>query len=132
MARAHGKDGRVFVSPNGTGVAAAVTLSHWTLSRQTDKVDVTSFGDTNKVKVIGLPDYSGTLSGFWDNSTDPLYTAGTSTDGVKLYLYPQFTTTPGAYDYGPAWVDTSIDVDVNGAITMSGTFVAAGAWGHKP
>ena len=130
MAKAHGKDGRVFVSPNGTGVAAAISLSHLTLDRTTDKVPVTSFGDPNKAYVQGLPDLKGTLSGFWDNTTDPLYTAGISTDGCKLYLYPQFTASPTKYDYGPAWVDTSIDVDVNGAITISGSFVANGAWGH--
>lgn len=132
MARAHGKSGAVYVSPNGTGVAVSVgSLSKWSLDRSTDKVPVTSFGDLNKTYVQGLPDLKGQLSGFWDSATDPLYTAGISTDGTKLYLYPS-SNTPTVYDYGPAWLDTSIDVDVNGAVTISGNFVAAGSWGHKP
>lgn len=93
---------------------------------------MTAFGDLNKTYVQGLPDLKGTLSGFWDTSTDPLYTAGISTDGTKLYLYADFTNTPTAYDYGPAWLNTSIDVDVNGAVTMAGSFAASSSWGHKP
>lgn len=133
MARAHGKNGAVYVSPNGTGVAVAVlNLSKWSLTRDTDVVPTTSFGDTNKTYVQGLPDLKGTLSGFWDSATDPLYTAGTSLDGVKMYLYPDRLNAPTVYDAGPAWLNTSIDVDVNGAVTVSGSFVANGSWVHKP
>jgi len=106
-------------------------LSKWSLDRSTDVVPTTSFGDTNKTYVQGLPDLKGSLSGFWDSATDPLYLAGLSPDGVKMYLYPS-SVTPTVYDYGPAWLNTSIDVDVNGAVTISGTFVANGSWGHKP
>jgi hypothetical protein len=132
MARSHGKTGAVYVSPSGTGVAVSIgNLSKWSLDRSTDVVPTTSFGDTNKTYVQGLPDLKGSLSGFWDSATDPLYLAGLSPDGVKMYLYPS-SVTPTVYDYGPAWLNTSIDVDVNGAVTISGTFVANGSWGHKP
>lgn len=132
MARAHGKSGAIYVSPNGTGVAVAIgNLSAWSLDRSTDKVEVTAFQDLNKVYVQGLPDLKGTLSGFWDSASDPLYAAGISVDGTKLYLYPS-TNVPTVYDYGPAWLDTSINVAVNGAVAISANFVAAGSWGHKP
>jgi hypothetical protein len=133
MARTSGKGGAVYVSPTGTGVAVSVAnLSKWSLDRSTDKIPVTAFGDLNKVYVQGLADLKGAISGFWDTATDPLYAAGVSTDGTKLYLYPDRINTPTAYDYGPAWLDTSIEVDVNGAVQMSASFVAAGSWGHKP
>lgn len=133
MARAHGKNAAVYVSPTGTGTAVPISgLTKWTLDRATDKVPVTAFGDTNKSYVQGLPDLKGTLSGFWDSSSDPLYAAGASADGTKLYLYPDRLNAPTVYDAGPAWIDTAIDVDVNGAVAISSSFVANGSWVHKP
>jgi len=133
MALTAGKGGAVYVSPNGTGVAVAIGgLTNWTLDRSTDTIPVTAFGDLNKTYVQGLPDLKGTLAGFWDTVTDPLYAAGISTDGTKLYLYPDRINTPTAYDYGPAWLNTSISVDVNGAVAMSATFMAKSSWGHRP
>jgi hypothetical protein len=133
MARAAGRNAAVYVSPNGTGVAVSISgLSKWTLTRDTDAIPVTAFGDANKTYVQGLPDLKGTLAGFWDSASDPLYAAGISADGTKLYLYPDRLNTPTVYDYGPAWLNTSIDVDVNGAVSISGNFMANGSWGHKP
>jgi hypothetical protein len=133
MAKAHGKNSGIYVSPTGTGVAVPITtLSKWTLDRTTDTVETTTFGEANKTYVQGLPDLKGSISGFWDSASDPLYLAGTSPDGVKMYLYPDRLNTPTVYDYGPAWLNTSIDVDVSGAVAISGSFVAAGSWGHKP
>lgn len=132
MAKSHGKTGAVYVSPTGTGVAVSVlNQSSWTLDRSTDKVETTSFGEANKTYVQGLASLQGTITGFWDSATDPLYAASLSTDGVKLYLYPS-TVTPTVYDYGPAWIDTSINVEVGGAITTTANFVANGSWGHRP
>lgn len=128
----HGKTGTVYMSTVGSGTAAAVVgLSHWTLNASTDKVPVTAFGDTNKIYVQGLKDIQGTLSGFFDSATDTLFDASESADPVKMYLYPA-SGAPTIYWYGTAWVDASIDVDVNGAVGISGSFVAATSWGRKP
>jgi hypothetical protein len=107
------------------------SLSKWSLNMATDKVDVTAFGDTNKTYVQGLRDIKGQLSGFWDNADDSLFDGSDSTDGVNLYLYPSSSYT-STYFYGPAWLDASIDVSVSGAVTVSGDFVANGAWSRKP
>lgn len=133
MARAHGKNAAVYLAPNGTGVAVPIgTASKWSLNRETDSVPVTAFGDLNKVYVQGLPDLKGTIAAWWDSATDPLYAAGVSADGTKLYLYPDRLNTPTVYDYGPAWINTSVDVDVSGAVSIAGNFIASGSWGHKP
>lgn len=108
-----------------------VSLSKWTLNMATDKVEVTAFGDANKVYVQGLKDVKGTLSGWWDDTNDALFDAADSADGMKLYLYPA-STAATIYFYGPAWLDASIDVAANGAVSVSGNFVANGAWGRKP
>lgn len=132
MARYHGKSGVVYMSTTGTGAATAtVSLSGWTADFTTDKVETTSFGDANKTYAQGLKDIKGTLSGFLDDTGLSIFTSADSTDGVKMYLYPS-SNSPTVYWYGPAWLDASVAVPVAGANTLTGNFVANGAWGRKP
>ncbi len=131
MARYHGRAGAVYLSSTGSGTAVSVgSLSAWNIDMATDKVEVTAFQDPNKVYVQGLKDISGSLSGFWDSSTDALFEAADSADGIKMYLYPSVDA-PTKYFYGTAWVDASIDTSVSAAITVSMDFVAKGPWGRK-
>ncbi len=130
MALYHGKKGVVYMSTTGGGTAVAtVAIKSWSLNMPTDKVEVTAFGDSNKRYVQGLPDATGDLSGWWDDTSDALYDASRSTDGVKMYLYPS-SDAPTKYWYGPAWVDFSINNPVDGAVEVSAAFVANGAWGQ--
>lgn len=132
MARYHGKAGVAYGSTTGTGTAVSlISLSKWSLDMSTDKAEVTAFGDPNKTYVQGLRDIKGTVSGFWDSNDDSLFDASESSDGMKLYLYPA-STAATVYFYGPAWMDASIDVDSGGAVTVTGNFVANGAWGRRP
>lgn len=132
MSRYHGSKGMAYSSTTGTGTAALVaSISAWTLDATTDKVEVTSFGDSNKVYVQGLKDLKGTISGFWDTADDSLFDGADSADGVKLYLYPA-STAPTFYWYGAAFLDYSINVGVNGAIAYSANYVAAGSWSRRP
>jgi hypothetical protein len=131
LARYHGKSGLVYISTTGTGAAASVgKLSAWTLDMPTDKVETTAFDDTNKTYVQGLKDVAGTLTGFWDDTVDTLFTAGDSADGCKIYLYPASTAIT-KYWYGPAWLDASIASGVSAAVTVAANFSANGAWGRK-
>lgn len=130
MARYSGRKGMVYISTTGTGAAALhASLTQWTLNLSTDNIDVTCFQDTNKRYVQGLPDRTGSFSGIFDDSDVKVFTGTDSADGVKLYLYPS-ADAPGRYFYGPAWIDSAIDVPVAGAITISGDFIANGAWGQ--
>jgi hypothetical protein len=123
------RKGVVYMSSTGSGAATSVlNLNQWTLNKQTDKIETTSFGDANKTYVQGLPDIQGTLSGFWNDLETKPFAAAASTDGCKLYLYPSSDKT-GSYHYGPAWLDASMDVTVSGAVTVSMNFVANGSWG---
>lgn len=126
MARRHGRNGRIFVNIASGGTAEPIAFqAKWSLDFSTDDVEVTAFGDPNKVYVAGLPDASGSFNGFWDDATAQLYTA--AQDGVarKVYLYPDFTNAAGVYWFGTALFDFSIEVDVAGADTVSGSFKAA-------
>jgi hypothetical protein len=130
MARYHGKKGQVMISTSGSGTASVIVLSKWSLNMPTDKVDVTSFGDGNKVKVTGFKDITGQLAGFWDDTDASLFTAADSTTACKFYLYPS-SDAPTKYWYGTAWLDASIETDVNGAVAVTSNFDAAGTWARN-
>jgi len=74
--------------------------------------------------VAGLPDSSGTFSGYFDSETAQLYTA--ATDGIArgFYLYPD--TGDATYWYGTGLFDFSVSSAVDGAVTVSGNWNAAG------
>lgn len=128
MAVYPGRKGVMYVSTTGTGVATNVLhMSEWTINSATDKIETTSFGDTNKTYVQGLPDLKGTFKGFWDDTESKPFTGAGSSDGVKLYLYPS-ADAPTKFWSGPAWLDLSMSVPVSGAVTIDGSFVANGSW----
>lgn len=126
MARKHGRNGRLYVAITSGGTAQPVAfLNSWDISFEVDNVEVTSFGDTNKVYVAGLPDCSGSFAGFYDHASAQLYTA--ATDGVarKFYLYPDVAD--AIYWSGEALFDFSVSSSVDGAVTVSGNWNAASA-----
>lgn len=124
-----GRTGVVYLAiESSTGVATlCISLNAWTIDRKTDKYEVTSFSDTNKTYVQGLADVQGTLSGFWNDAETKPFGGSSSTNGVKLYLYPD-STAPTKYAYGIAWMDVSIETPVSGPVTISANFAAANSW----
>lgn len=129
--RLHGKNGRVQM--DAAGGASLITLGDidgWTLDMSTDRVEVTAFGDTNKQRVAGLPDFSGGISGWWNAvaSSSPAYFAAVlAGTPVTLRLIPN-TLDPTTYFQGLANVDGGVNVSAKGAISTSGKWDAAGNW----
>ena len=131
MAAYAGKKAVVYLSTTGSGNATnVIKLNKWSIDASTDKIEVTAFGDTNKTYVQGLPDIKGTVSGFWDDTESKVTTGAASTDGVKLYLYPS-SDAPTKYKCGPAWLDQSFDIGADGAVQITGNFVANGSWSNS-
>ena len=129
MARVHGRSGRLYIGlASDTATAEPMAyVSKMTLNQETDDVDVTAFGDVNKVYVSGLPDTSGTFSGFWDDATAQTYTAATDGLARRFYWYPKTPVNTGPYWFGTALFDFSVDTGVGDAVTISGSFKAASA-----
>jgi hypothetical protein len=120
------------MDPTGGATAVAVaSLSKWSLSMATDKVDVTCFGDANKIYVVGLADVKGSLDGFWDKTDRTLFDVALGGKPATLKLIP-CTDDPTYLFTGQAYVDSSIDVSATGAVTIKGDFVAAGDWTMEP
>ncbi len=125
MAVHHGRFGRMFLSTTAGGVAIAVAkLNNWTLDESVDTAEVSSFGDSNKIYVQGLKDAKGAFSGFWDDTDTTIWVAVDSTAALKMYLYPDFTASPGSYWYGYAWISASIETPIGGPVAIKGSWVA--------
>lgn len=129
MARVAGRNGALYAAITSGGTAEPIAyLTQWTLDQSTDRTDVTSFGDTTKTYVSGLPDAQGTYSGWYDTATAQLYTAASDGIARKFYLYPDRSAgSAGTYWFGSAFFDFSIDTSVDGAVSISGSFAAATA-----
>lgn len=127
--RIHGSRGEVKMDPTGgTSLVTVVSLNKWELDMATDKVKVTAFGDTNQVYVQGLPDIKGTYAGWYDK-VDGLGIFGVVFGTAKpaLELIPD-SLDPDLKFAGKGLLDSHITVDSNGAVAVSGAFVAAGPW----
>ena len=99
---------------------------------ETEFIDATNFGDTNKVEVRGLPSLGGDFSGFYDTATSyQLFAAAQAVGVVTLSIafdtenYPTWTID------GPANISASMTQSVSGAIEYSGSWSAAGHVGSQ-
>lgn len=135
MARIHGKGGQVKMDETGGSPwtpTEVADISAFTLNLSTERVPVTCFGDTNIQRVTGLPDFSGTLTGFWNSLTTPrLFDVVLAGLPVELHLIPN-RLEPTFYFEGLANIDGAIDVSATGAVSFSGTWDAADNWTMLP
>ena len=93
MTRESGRNMSLYIGATNGAIPTKVPyMSEYTIDSAADKIEVTAGGDTNKTYVVGLPDFSGSITGFADatstSATDPLWVA--SRDGKSRYfrLYP--------------------------------------------
>jgi len=109
---------------SGAAASPVAYQAEWTINFSSPKIDVTAFGDTNKVTVAGLPDSTGSFAGFYADDSSQTYTA--AVDGVarRFYLYPSsnFNT---RYFFGTINADASFGSSVAGATTISSSWEAA-------
>lgn len=126
--RVHGRYGVLYVSITSGGSAQPLLYTKsFNLDAKTDRVDVTSFQDTSKVYVAGLPDSTASIDGFWDSSAGfanfSLYQAAVDGIARKWYFYPAGGASPFAA--GTGYFDCSFSQSVDGAVAIKGTMSAA-------
>lgn len=127
MSRHSGRNARVMMAIASGGTAETIPgVNHWTLAATTGRTPVTAFGDANVTYVTQLPDASGTFGGWWDDTSKATYTA--ALDGVKrkAYFYEDIVANPTLYLFGEVFPDFSQDVPVDGAVSFTASWAAAG------
>jgi hypothetical protein len=128
----HGFGGAIYIggAVGGGGIRVA-TKTEWTLNRDRDYVDATTFGDTNKTYLAGLANLQGTFAGLLDVSGDLMLSSATS-DATTLYLYADDGTLAGHVAHltahGPAFISATVSVSNTDAAKITGEFRASGAW----
>jgi len=133
--RLHGKKGSIQMDPAGGSALVTLTdLDAWTLDMSTAREVTTAFGDTNVRRVAGLPDFSGTLGGFWNAvaSSSPAYFAAVLAGTPVTLRLIQNTLDPTVYFQGLANIDGSVNVSATGAIKTAGKWDAASNWTMAP
>lgn len=126
MGRVHGKRGRVYLSITSGGTAEPIPfMSKWDINAETDDVEVTCFTDSNKIYESGLPDASGSFSGFYDDATAQSYTAATDGLARRFYLYPTTPSTAGPYWFGTVLADFTAEGAVDDAVKCASSWKAA-------
>lgn len=128
----HGYGGAIYIGGAvGAGGIRVATKTEWTLNRDRDFVDATTFGDTNKTYLAGLPNIQGTFAGLLDVSGDLMLNSATS-DAITLYLYADDGTVPGhtahLTAHGPAFISATVSVSNTDAAKITGEFRASAAW----
>lgn len=128
----HGKNAAIYIGgAKGAGGIKVASKAEWTLQRNRDYIEATTFGDPNKTYLAGLPNVQGTFAGMLDLSGDLLLNAATS-DATQIYLYADTTDSAGGVDRlianGPALIDGNVTASLNDAIRYTGEFRASGAW----
>lgn len=124
----HGKNAAIYLgAAKGSGGIKVATKTDWTLQRNRDYVDATTFGDTNKTYLAGLPNVQGTFAGFLDVSGDLLLNAATS-DATQIYLYADDGGSPILVANGPGFIDGTVSSSVNDGVRYTGEFRAQGSW----
>jgi len=123
----HGKNGVIYMAASGTAPSPLMCTTEFTISAPADMDDVTCQGSTNKRYVAGIPDFTMTMSGIWDDTSDAFWDlAHGNCTNVAFYVYPS-SCVQTKYWYGYGWVSfDDISVPVDGAIRMTGSLAASG------
>lgn len=125
VTRIHGKYTRVLMSTTTGGALGLLgSVSECTINRTPDRVDVTSFGDTNKTSVMGFKDASIDFRGFYDLDDTILKAARLVATGVVVAVYPNYPTDMARFYAVLADVEFTYASGANAAQTINGNAYA--------
>ncbi len=112
----HGLNAQIWIDTSSAGTFTAGTLAagtanlerigsknSWSLDMSRDFVDVTSFGDTTKTQVAGLPSASGDIGGNWDSTGTLIYNLTGATTERAIMVFPDATNNLTTWFAGKAF-----------------------------
>jgi len=126
MSRYHGRNGVLLLqlSSASTSLSTVSYVRDWSMNFAVDQVDATALGDTNKVYVAGLPDATGSVTGFHNDTNDDTLPA--AQDGVarSFKLYPKGVTSGSTVYEGTALWDFTLSGGVGGVVEFTANWSA--------
>lgn len=125
MGKIAGRNAVIYLGATNSAAASPLTYQNtWSIDFTSDKIDVTSFGDSTKTYVTGIADAQGEFAGFYDDASPQTYTAAIDGLSRKFYLYPN-SNTATQYFFGTVFADMSLNAAVAGAVEVSAKWNAA-------
>ena len=125
--RLHGRNGLVYLSVhNGDQASPLAYLNSWSVSFTHELIETTTVTDDQRVHVAGLPDVSGSFTGFWDDATSQTYIA--AVDGLprNMYLYPN-ARNMGQFFSGSVLPDMAVTGSATGDVAVTVNWVPSTA-----
>jgi hypothetical protein len=130
----HGRDARIYIDATSAGTQAVGTSTltliegknTWAFDQSTDFVDTTSFGDTSKTNVAGLPSASGDINGILSTTGTGtlLYNVIGATTERGIMIFPSWTNDLTQYISGKAFFSAKSGGSTTSAVTLDLHFEA--------
>jgi hypothetical protein len=135
MAIRAGREGRIYIDTSVAGDGSAqpvLSKNRWSLDQSTEQIETTCYGDTTRTYVTGLPNATGDFSGFWNDTDTSMYNLIATSVPRKFYVYPDRANAVTSYFFGTGYFSLSHEGPVDGAVSMTGNWVAATSvtWVH--
>lgn len=130
MSRESGRNMALYVGlTEGAAPQKVPYMSEYSVDSSVDKLEVTAGGDKNKTYVVGLPDFSASVSGFADASktstTDPLWQASRDGKARHFRLYPN---DPGTAATASTVTNKALASNVATLTTSTAHGLSVGQW----
>ena len=129
MATLHGKNGVIYLGETNASPISEKTEWHITIDR--DLAEDTVMQDSWRTQLKGINNWSGSFAGFLDTASNDLFTAATSANLQKIYIYPDSSSVTRYY-YGYCWPNLTIDATRTDVIAISADFDGDGALSKNP
>jgi hypothetical protein len=130
----HGRRARIYIDASTAGTMAVGTSTltllegrrSWNFDQSTDFPDTTSFGDTSKTSVAGLPNANGAIGGNWDSAGSGTLIKNIIGSTVErgIMIFPDWDNNLTTYISGKAFFSVTTQADVDSPVTQDITFSA--------
>jgi hypothetical protein len=125
MTTFNGQNQRLWVASTASGQATpAAHVKEFEINTSFDAIEVTSFGDANKVYLAGVPDASGSFSGYTDSDSNNSLTGAVSQEARRFYFYIDFANAPSKFFSGFGIFSSTHSFSRDGAAEVSGSWNA--------
>lgn len=125
----HGKEAQIYVADSGGTERELTTYSNGvTFSRDVDTAEATTFGDDDKVYVVGLRDATFSLEGRFDATADG-YLAGLLGGTPRPFAFCPQGSASSRVKYSGSAICTSYETssDLGDTVNFSAEFQVSGA-----
>ncbi len=146
MAVRHGANAKIWIDMSSAGTFAGGSVAAgtanltaisskntWSFDQSRDFVDVTSFLDTSKSNVPGLPNATGSIAGNFNFSDTGVYNIIGATSERAIMIWPDWTNEATTFIWGKAFFSAKSGGSTSASVNFDVDFTAGPSgmtWTH--